>query len=715
MAIQEQNKEEEPLNILIAGSGIGGLTAAVAFIREGHNVTLFEQSQFSNETGAAIHLAPNGNGILRKIGLFSETIGGNSMLGFREYSMPAATLKIDIKSKGDIWQNPWQLVHRVHLHQTLKKMALEPKKGKPAKLETRSRVVDVDVESATITLESGEKISGDVVIGADGVHSKTRACVPGGDVKPFSSGKSAFRFLIPRKTLLDDPETKDFVENKGILTMFIGEDRRFVMYPCSNNELLNFVAMHPSNESDASDEWNAGGSKESMSKIYKDFGPKIAALISHIDAKGLKLWSLLDMKVLPHWVNGKLALMGDAAHPFLPHQGQGGGQAIEDAASLATVLGRGTPREEIPERLKLYQKCRQARANRIQEVTRLAGRDMAEIAASDGKPLDMNEFTVYNFGHDEFDHSSRMLREWKNARNPHVYKRMPTAFGPMPGPRQDIVGRPRRAAHSTFLTSSIKFKTSRTLLQNLLPNDQFDFWTPGTVAYASFSNTTLNRMDWLGGGGYSHMGLYIHGIKYTKKDGSILKGTFLPILFENLADPIITGREELGMPKLFCSLDSYRRDSSMRIRAGWQGANFGELEWEGLEKVEETSVPASVVNGAPVSNGTPGEAPPGGIPGVEGDGMFVYRYIPTVGEPGKADAEYPVWVPDNAHSEARRVSSTWRAKTAKFSFAGKDWDSLPTLHHIATGLGDIPMFEVVEAKIIEGTGVSDVGQARKIE
>lgn len=157
-------------------------------------------------------------------------------------------------------------------------MALEPTKGVPAKLETRSRVLEVDAENATITLENGQTVQGDLVIGADGVHvshfspavisllpfliylanadnfqSKCRAQIPGGNVKPFGSGKSAFRFLIPRKTLQEDPETKDFVENEGILIMFIGDDRRFVMYPCSNNELLNFVVIHPSSESEASD------------------------------------------------------------------------------------------------------------------------------------------------------------------------------------------------------------------------------------------------------------------------------------------------------------------------------------------------------------------------------------------------------------------------------------------------------------------------------
>lgn len=106
-------------------------------------------------------------------------------------------------------------------------------------------------------------------------------------------------------------------------------------------------------------------------------------------------------------------------------------------------------------------------------------------------------------------------------------QRMPIAFGPMPGPRQTTEGLPRQATESTFKTASIKFKTSRTLLQNLFPpnSSSYRFKSPGTVAYASFSQTTLNKMEWLGGSGYNHLGLYIHGVEYVKKDGEIISGT----------------------------------------------------------------------------------------------------------------------------------------------------------------------------------------------
>lgn len=108
--------------------------------------------------------------------------------------------------------------------------------------------------------------------------------------------------------------------------------------------------------------------------------PELVALLDKADTETLKIWELLDMEKLPTWVNDKLAVLGDAAHPFLPHQGQGAGAAIEDAAALAVVLPPNTPPEDIPERLRLYEKFRYERAHNIQNFSRLAGRDIGEEA-----------------------------------------------------------------------------------------------------------------------------------------------------------------------------------------------------------------------------------------------------------------------------------------------------------------------------------------------
>jgi len=246
--------------------------------------------------------------------------------------------------------------------------------------------VDVDSTNATLILENGQAIKGDLIIGADGVHSVTRKVVGGDKFQPYGSGKSAFRFLITKKSAQDDPLTSKFVEKDGELIIWYGVDRRVVLYPTTNNELLNFVCIHPDTDTSASDTWNNQGNNEKMLQVYKDFDPAVLALLKKADAETLKVWKLLDMDVLPTWVNERLALLGDAAHPFLPHQGQGGGCAIEDAASLAAVLSKDTPREEIKDRLQLYEKIRMKRANRLQEISRIMGLDLDKSVKFDRTP-----------------------------------------------------------------------------------------------------------------------------------------------------------------------------------------------------------------------------------------------------------------------------------------------------------------------------------------
>ncbi|KAI1616482.1 hypothetical protein EDD37DRAFT_618243 [Exophiala viscosa] len=688
------------LKILVVGAGISGLSAAIGLRQQGHTVQVYEQSRFATEAGAAIHLAPNANGVLKRLGIDAAASGANLMEKLTEYTATGElTREIDLKEPNSIWQHDWLLAHRIHLHDALKRAATSTiEEGTPVKLNLSSSVVEVDAESATITLKDGRVVKGDVVVGADGVHSLTRTRIPGGDAQVFPSGKSAFRFLIDRQAALDDPATKKFAEKAGELIIWYGTDRRIVMYPTSDNKLLNFVCIHPENESGASGEdWNTEANKSTLLKVYEGFDPDCVALIGKANPESLKSWKLLDMPVIPTWVKSRLVIMGDAAHPFLPHQGQGAGVAMEDAAALAVVLERDLRAEDVPERLKLWESIRYERANRIQEYSRLAGRDVKE-----GVKVNMIEYTNYNFGHDEFDNSAQRLREWKWAQTPQIYWRMPIAFGPMPGPRQNHQGVGRQSEHSTFTTASIKFKTSRTVLQNLFPpgNKKYRFKSPGTVAYCSFSQTHLDQMEWLGGSGYKHIGLYIHGVEYVKDNGDVISGTYMPILFESLTDPIVSGREELGMPKLYSSIDVYRHGSeSYRINTGWQGSMWGNFVLEGLKPVSDVGA---------ISGNLSGEAD---------DGILVYRYMPKVGRTNKGQSaeEHAVFVPfkeDMPQPQSKRV---WQASKASFKIDAMDWNALPTLHHVIARLQEIPVYEIVGAKVVEGTGVPDVGAARRID
>ena len=269
------------------------------------------------------------------------------------------------------------LAHRVRIHEALKEKALaEDGPGRPCQLYLSSPVVSVDPQSATVTLKDGSRVTGDAVVGADGVHSIMRRHVPGGEhTSLFGSGKSGFRFMIRREDALRDPATRKLCEQDGTFSVVIGTTKRIVMYPTSDNTLLNFLCIHPESESVAGDDWNTTGNKTTLLEVYKDFAPEFRAILAKAEPESLKLWKLWDMNDLPHWHHSRLVLIGDAAHPFLPHQGQGAAMAMEDAVALGTVLEKGLAIEQVPERLRLYNRIRHERASRIQQYTRLAGLD----------------------------------------------------------------------------------------------------------------------------------------------------------------------------------------------------------------------------------------------------------------------------------------------------------------------------------------------------
>lgn len=162
----------QPLKILIVGAGIGGLFAAISLRQAGHQVSVYESSRFAVETGAAIHLPPNVNGLLRRVGMVPEEHGAVTCESVRTWNMDGeGVIRIDMRGLKYAFPYPWQLCHRIDLHNALKAIAIQKDgKGLPVLIHLQSKVVEVNVEEVSITVQDGNKVKGDIIIGADGVH-----------------------------------------------------------------------------------------------------------------------------------------------------------------------------------------------------------------------------------------------------------------------------------------------------------------------------------------------------------------------------------------------------------------------------------------------------------------------------------------------------------------------------------------------------------------
>ncbi|KAF9892296.1 hypothetical protein FE257_002073 [Aspergillus nanangensis] len=577
-------KATKGLHILIAGAGIGGLSAAIALRQAGHTVEIFESSRFATELGAAIHLPPNINGLLRRYGIKPEDFQCNDAEFVTLYdSQGNTTSSKDVRGLRDNYPFPWQLSHRIDLHETLKRHATSVDgPGTPAVIHLRSKVVDCDPAVPSLTLDNGQVIQGDLLIGADG--STLRRIIAQEDIAPEPSGGSAFRFLIPVSQVKANPETTHLVARPGELQFWDGQYRRLVIYPCRKNTELNFVCLHPDAESQGSTEgWDISGSREHLLKVYDEFAPAMKALLAMADPKSIKLWRLLDRKTLGTWIRGKSCLIGDAAHPFLPRelplttincsgqryadQGQGGAQAIEDGAALAALLPLGTTPGDIPSRLQLYMDCRHARATLVQNFSRQAAFKVSAKDKVGGTSTDPLEFMKINFGHDAYDHASNMLLKATGTSS------LSTSFGltSLSQAHQALLPGPDSAVE-------FNFRTRRNYLETFLPSVNSRLAAPGGWARASWLISRSQQDNTLCEEPTPEkqisVALYISGI--TPTAGATEPAAISPVIFASDADFVLAGRER-DLPLVLADICEERIGSRYRVTVRKMGRTFLEL------------------------------------------------------------------------------------------------------------------------------------------
>jgi salicylate hydroxylase len=216
-----------------------------------------------------------------------------------------------------------------------------------------------DEEHATVSFENGEHIEADVVVGADGIHSTLQQYVVAPSA-PLFSGSVAYRGVVPAERVSWPA---------GATRMWVGAGKHFLAYPVRAGEMLNYVGFVPTDEQ-MKESWSAPGDPAALAQEFAGWDAQVERIIAQIDATFR--WGLYDREPLPRWTRGRLTLLGDAAHPMLPHAGQGANQAIEDGVALATVL-TNADRASAPKALLLYESVRRERTAAVQRGSRASG------------------------------------------------------------------------------------------------------------------------------------------------------------------------------------------------------------------------------------------------------------------------------------------------------------------------------------------------------
>ncbi|PWY97381.1 FAD/NAD(P)-binding domain-containing protein [Testicularia cyperi] len=414
------NSSVKRLHVIVIGAGIAGLAAGRA-LREHHDVTILEQSRFKTETGAAIHCGPNASRILQKWGMNMERLESPNCRNIYEYNAEGKLLYHRPVDTTKIFGAPWLLNHRIALHRELLYLATSDDPaipGKPATIRLASKVVSVDGKAGKVTLADGTELEGDLIIGGDGIKSTLQDYVLGKAAPAKPSGHSAYRFLIPFERLhaLNDPDIERVLAEPS-LSMIVGSDRRVVCYTCKfeGKDLLNIVAMVPDEGlfEDSCESWSAPGSLKDLAASFSEFCPLAKTLLSA--ATECALYQLRDQEPLSSWCRDRCIIIGDAAHPMLPHLGQGGSQAIEDAEAIAHVLATHTNLpESMPDALARVQKIRWYRATMAQERSRqqaLGPRPGTKEALLGKNTFEFTGFLYDYFGAEDWEQRMREGRD----------------------------------------------------------------------------------------------------------------------------------------------------------------------------------------------------------------------------------------------------------------------------------------------------------------
>jgi salicylate hydroxylase len=350
-------------HVLIAGAGIGGLTAALALLQRGYDVDVFEQAPQLLEFGAGVQIAANGSRVLTALGLGERLRDLVCMAAGKEVRIwnTGQTFKLFDLGEDSIrrFGAPYWFVHRGDLHAVLRDAVLALKADA---IHTGARCVgfEQDGQRVRLQIEGGRVAHGDCVVGADGVHSRLRRQMFEEGATEFM-GIIAWRGLAPRASL--SPELQRLVG-----TNWVGPGGHVITYPLRGGEIMNFVGFGERADWTV-ESWNTPGTKEECAADFVGWHPLIHEIIQKVDQP--YKWALVGRSPLETWTQGRATLMGDACHPTLPFLAQGAIMAIEDGFVLARCLDASA---DVEEAFKRFEAARVERTTKIVLGSTAAGK-----------------------------------------------------------------------------------------------------------------------------------------------------------------------------------------------------------------------------------------------------------------------------------------------------------------------------------------------------